>query len=197
MVGITRLSSANQAGLRGNISDVVPVTHAARLRQHQNALVDHRGPLQFFRPAWLRVVRRRRLFGFHRFHKRCQSCAEGLFDTLGICCGQAVLAFDVAECPERSVISRSNTLDLAEKPIEKTSACIIPAIRRLPGLLHFYAGVSPKGSIVQVSVWDTDEHASQLDRLKEMVADGRRDMEAVGVTFTPIFNYPIDWTWTA
>jgi len=29
-----------------------------------------------------------------------------------------------------------------------------------------------------------------------MVVDGRKDMEAVGVTFTPIFNYPIDWTWT-
>lgn len=25
--------------------------------------------------------------------------------------------------------------------------------------------------------------------------DGRKDMEAVGVTFTPIVNYPIDWTW--
>jgi hypothetical protein len=30
---------------------------------------------------------------------------------------------------------------------------------------------------VQVSVWDTDEHAAQLDRLREMVVDGRRDME--------------------
>jgi hypothetical protein len=79
---------------------------------------------------------------------------------------------------------------------KKTSEYIIPAIRRLAGLIHFYAGVSPKGSIVQVSVWDSDEHAAQLDRLKEMVVDGRRDMEAVGVTFTPIFNYPIDWTWT-
>lgn len=79
---------------------------------------------------------------------------------------------------------------------KKTSEYIIPAIRRLSGFIHFYAGVSPKGSIVQVSVWDTDEHAAQLDRLKEMVVDGRRDMEAVGVTFTPIFNYPIDWTWT-
>jgi hypothetical protein len=89
--------------------------------------------------------------------------------------------------------SRFAEVDAASK---KTSEYIIPAIRRLPGLLHFYAGVSPKGSIVQVSVWDTDEHAAQLDRLKEMVVDGRRDMEAVGVTFTPIFNYPIDWTWT-
>ena len=89
--------------------------------------------------------------------------------------------------------SRFAEVDAASK---KTSDYIIPAIRRLPGLLHFYAGVSPKGSIVQVSVWDTDEHAAQLDRLKEMIVDGRRDMEAVGVTFTPIFNYPIDWTWT-
>ena len=89
--------------------------------------------------------------------------------------------------------SRFAEVDAASK---KTSEYIIPAIRRLPGLLHFYAGVSPKGSIVQVSIWDTDEHAAQLDRLKEMVVDGRRDMEAVGVTFTPIFNYPIDRTWT-
>ena len=84
-------------------------------------------------------------------------------------------------------------VDAASK---KTSQYIIPAVRRLPGLLHFYSGVSPKGSMVQVSVWDTDEHAAQLDRLKEMVVDGRRDMEAAGVTFTPIFHYPIDWTWT-
>jgi hypothetical protein len=89
--------------------------------------------------------------------------------------------------------SRFAEVDATSK---KTSEYIIPAIRRLPGLLHFYAGVSPKGSIAQVSVWDTEEHAAQLDRLKEMVVDGRRDMEAVGVTFTPIFNYPIDWTWT-
>lgn len=89
--------------------------------------------------------------------------------------------------------SRFAEVDAASK---KTSHYIIPAIRRLPGLLHFYAGVSPEGSIVQVSVWDTEKHAAQLDTLKEMVVDGRRDMEAVGVTFTPIFNYPIDWTWT-
>ena len=78
---------------------------------------------------------------------------------------------------------------------KKTSEYIIPALRRLPGLIHFYAGVSPKGSVVQVSVWDSDEHAAQLDTLKEMVIDGRRDMEAAGVTFSPIVNYPIDRTW--
>lgn len=84
-------------------------------------------------------------------------------------------------------------VDAASK---KTSEYIIPALRRLPGLLHFYSGVSPKGEVVQISIWDTDEHAAQLNQLKEMVVDGRRDMEAAGVRFTPIFHYPIDWTWT-
>ncbi len=60
----------------------------------------------------------------------------------------------------------ATAVDAASK---KSSAYIIPALRRLPGLLHFHAGVSPKGSIVQVRVWDSDEHAAQLDRLKEMV----------------------------
>ena len=77
---------------------------------------------------------------------------------------------------------------------KKTSKYLIPAIQRLPGLIRFYAGVSPKGSAVQVSVWDSEEHAAQLDQLTEMTVDARGEAEAVGVTFTPIVNYPIDWT---
>jgi hypothetical protein len=76
----------------------------------------------------------------------------------------------------------------------KTSQYLIPAIQRLPGLVHFYAGVSPQGSAVQVSVWDSGEHAAQLDRLTEMTVDARGEAEAVGVVFTPIVNYPVNWT---
>ncbi|MFD5465811.1 hypothetical protein ACFWIQ_23685 [Kitasatospora sp. NPDC127059] len=76
----------------------------------------------------------------------------------------------------------------------RTSEYLIPAVRRLPGLIHFYAGVSPEGSAVHVSVWDSEEHAAQLDHLKEMVVDARAEAEAVGVTFTPIVNYPVGWT---
>lgn len=71
---------------------------------------------------------------------------------------------------------------------------LIPAIMRLPGLLHFWAGVSQTGSIVHVSVWDSDEHASQLGQLKEMTVDARGEVEAVGVTLTPIVHYPIGWS---
>ena len=77
---------------------------------------------------------------------------------------------------------------------KKTSEYLIPAIERLPGLIHFYAGVSPKGSAVHVSVWDSEEHAAQLNGLKEMAVDARAEAEASGVTFHPIVIYPINWT---
>ena len=77
---------------------------------------------------------------------------------------------------------------------KRTSEYLIPAIKRLPGLIHFYAGVSPEGSAVQVSIWDTDEHATQLNHLKEMTVDARGEAEAVGVAFTPIVHYPVGWT---
>lgn len=75
----------------------------------------------------------------------------------------------------------------------KTSQYLIPAINRLAGLLHYYAGVSPEGSIVHVSIWDSDEHAAQLSRLTQMTVDARAELEGAGVTFTPIVNHPIAW----
>ena len=77
---------------------------------------------------------------------------------------------------------------------KKVSGYLIPAIQRLPGLIHWYAGVSPAGSIVNISVWDCDDHAAQMDGLTEMTVDARGEMLAVGVTFTPIVNHPVNWT---
>ena len=76
----------------------------------------------------------------------------------------------------------------------KTAEYLLPAVEQLPGLIHFYAGVSPDGSALQVSVWDSEQHSAQLSHLKEMVVVARGEMEAVGVTFTPIVTYPISWT---
>jgi len=87
--------------------------------------------------------------------------------------------------------SRFAEVDAANK---KTSEYLIPAITRLPGLIHYYVGVSPEGSIVHISVWDSEEHAAQMGQLKEMTVDARGEMEASGVTFTPKVNYPISWT---
>ena len=75
-----------------------------------------------------------------------------------------------------------------------TGRYLIPAIKELPGLISYYAMTSPDGSTVHVSIWESDEHAQQMSRLKEMIVDARSESERAGVTFTPIINYPIDWT---
>ena len=77
---------------------------------------------------------------------------------------------------------------------KKVAEYLVPAIRRLPGLIHYHAGVSSEGSIVHVSVWDSGEHAAQMGQLREMIVDMRGEMDALGVTFIPIVNYPLNWT---
>lgn len=74
-----------------------------------------------------------------------------------------------------------------------TGRYLILAISKLPGLISYYVGASPDGSMAHVSIWESDEHASQLGRLKEMIVDARSDAEEVGVSFIPIVNYPVDW----
>lgn len=81
---------------------------------------------------------------------------------------------------------------------QKTTEYLIPAIKRLPGLLQWFSGVSPEGSLSQVSIWDSQEHAAQMDHLPEMRVRARDDFRAVGVSFTAetatYTNYPITWT---
>jgi hypothetical protein len=76
----------------------------------------------------------------------------------------------------------------------KQAEYLIPAIKRLPGLIHWYTSVSPEGSMVMASIWDSDEHAAQMGELKEMNVVARGETQAAGVTFIPIVNYPIRWT---
>lgn len=74
-----------------------------------------------------------------------------------------------------------------------TATYLVPAIKRLSGLAAYFAGASPAGSIVHVSLWESDAHAQQMGSLKEMVVNARQASEAVGVRFTPIVNYPVGW----
>jgi len=73
---------------------------------------------------------------------------------------------------------------------------LIPAIKKLPGCLHYYAAVNKEaGKIVNVSVWDTLEHAQQMGSLQEMRAEGLK-MTALNVRFDPIVNHETTWTIT-
>ena len=80
-----------------------------------------------------------------------------------------------------------------ERMTHQTGTYLTPAISRLHGLSHYFAGASPSGSSVHVSIWESDANAQQMGKLKEMIVDARRDAEAAGVAFTPIVNYPIAW----
>ncbi len=80
-----------------------------------------------------------------------------------------------------------------ERMRDEVGVYLVPAIARLDGLLGYYAGTSPDGSIVDVSLWDSDEHANQMGQLKEMVVDARQAADALGITFIPIVNYPLAW----
>ena len=81
-----------------------------------------------------------------------------------------------------------------ERMTRDTGTYLIPAIKRLDGLIGYYAGASREGSMVHVSVWHSDEQAEQMSRLKEMIVDARADADAAGATFIPIVNYPISWS---
>jgi hypothetical protein len=80
-----------------------------------------------------------------------------------------------------------------ERMTRDTGTYLIPAINRLSGLAGYFAGASATGSMVHVSLWESDPQARQMDSLKEMIVTARRDAEAVGVRFTPVVDYPVAW----
>ncbi len=81
--------------------------------------------------------------------------------------------------------------------LSASAATLVPAIRALPGCLHYHAGSDESSAtMVNVSVWDTLEHAQAMGSLPEMAALAR-EFVALGVEFErPIVNYPVLWTLT-
>jgi quinol monooxygenase YgiN len=78
--------------------------------------------------------------------------------------------------------------------LKASSESLIPAIRRLPGCVSYFVG-SEAGSntMVNVSVWDTLEHAEAMSSLAEMAALAKEFVH-IGVVFErPITNYEVMW----
>jgi hypothetical protein len=70
---------------------------------------------------------------------------------------------------------------------------LFPAIQRLPGLLHYYVGIDAVTStMVNVSIWDSLEHAQQMSTLAPMLALASA-FQSLGVKFDPIANYATLW----
>ena len=77
--------------------------------------------------------------------------------------------------------------------LDASQQSLIPAIRRLPGVLGYWAGIDRgSGTMVNVSTWETEEHARQMATLPEMLAL-RGTFEASGIRFEPMVNYEVLW----
>lgn len=76
----------------------------------------------------------------------------------------------------------------------KAGDVLIPAIRRLPGCLGYWAATDEASStMINVSLWDTLEHAQAMSTLPEMAALAT-EFVALGAEFErPIVNYQALW----
>lgn len=87
----------------------------------------------------------------------------------------------------------SQQFDEVERLIRNSLASLGPPIRALDGLLYYHVGVDRATStVVNVSIWETETAARQMDALAPMLAQ-RPIMAAAGVRFDPIVNYVPLW----
>ena len=87
-------------------------------------------------------------------------------------------------------------LATAERLLAESERALRGPLSQLAGLLHYYVGIDrERGFLTNVSVWDTLEHAHQMDTLAAMLAQ-RPILEAAGIGFEPITNHETLWTIT-
>ena len=84
--------------------------------------------------------------------------------------------------------------ETVKKLVANSATPLVPALKRLRGLLYYHAAVDPETrTVINVSIWEDLEAAKQMDRLQEMLAQ-RPILEDAGVTFDRIANYEPLWT---
>lgn len=87
-------------------------------------------------------------------------------------------------------------LSAVEAKLREGRATLDPALKVLRGLLHYHVAIdSTSSSMVNVSVWESLEAATQMNSLQVMLA--QRDIFVdLGVKFQPIRNYSGLWSVT-
>ncbi len=89
------------------------------------------------------------------------------------------------------LVSASRSADWGKSPA--ASACRSSA--RRGSTRRVLNTRSSSGTMAAISVWDSEDHAKQMDHLKEMVVTARGEVAAlVGAYTGSIVNYPISWT---
>ncbi len=84
--------------------------------------------------------------------------------------------------------------ETVKERLTQSKASLIPAIRELNGLLHYYAGIDAiSNTMINVSVWQSLADAKQMETLAPMLALTKEFID-LGVTFErPIINYDTVW----
>ena len=78
--------------------------------------------------------------------------------------------------------------------IDESAADLVPAIQSLRGLLYYHAGVDPNtNTVANVSIWEDEQAAKQMDTLAPMLAK-RPILESAGVQFDKTANYAPAWS---
>jgi hypothetical protein len=84
--------------------------------------------------------------------------------------------------------------DVIHQLAEASATSLVPAIKRLSGLLYYSAGVDPiTNTFVNISIWTDLAAAQQMSTLPEMLAQ-RPILEQAGLQFDAIANYEPLWT---
>lgn len=80
------------------------------------------------------------------------------------------------------------------KMMVDAEAALRPGIAAMPGLLALYTGADEATlSLSQTSVWDTLEHAKQLDTFQPMLDLGKQFVAEGAMFERPIMNYATLW----
>jgi len=82
--------------------------------------------------------------------------------------------------------------DIADR-LQAAEVILSPAIRQLPGLIDYYAGIDrTTNSMIRVSVWDKEIHANAMPILPAVI-ESRAEFEAAGVDWEPVVTYSVAW----
>jgi hypothetical protein len=88
---------------------------------------------------------------------------------------------------------RLENVEEIEHLLQKSEESLRQPLQALTGLLHYYVGIDrERGFLTNVSIWDSVEHAHQMDTLQAMLAQ-RPILENAGVTFEVITNHETLW----
>jgi hypothetical protein len=84
--------------------------------------------------------------------------------------------------------------DEVRRRLDESQRALVPALRALPGCLHYYAAIERESStMINVSVWRSLEDAVQMQTLAPMLALAE-SFAQLGVRFErPILNYETLW----